>query len=57
MAKQVEREAFFNTVFVYLLRNAPENLLLGGDFNCVLDASDATGTCWYSRTLAALVQG
>ena len=56
-AKQAEREAFFNTDLLYLLRNAPENLLLGGDFNCVLDASDATGTCTYSRTLAALVQG
>jgi exonuclease III len=56
-AKKAEREAFFNTGLVYLLRNAPENLLLGGDFNCVLDATDATGTCTYSRTLAVLVQG
>ena len=30
-AKQAEREAFFNTDLVYLLRNAPENLLLRGD--------------------------
>ena len=55
--KQAEREAFFNTDLAYLLRKAPEKLLLGDDFNCVLDASDATGTCTYSRTLAALVQG
>jgi exonuclease III len=33
-AKQAEREAFFSTDLVYLLRNAPENLLLGGNFNC-----------------------
>ena len=55
--EKAEREAFFNTDLVYLLRNAPEYLLLCGDFNCVLDATDATGTCTCSRTLAALVQG
>ena len=56
-AKQAERESFFNTDLIYLLRNAPDNLLLGDYFNCILDASDATGTFTYSRTLAALVQG
>ena len=43
-AKKAEREVFFTTDPLYLLRNVPENLLLGGDFNCVLDATDATGT-------------
>ena len=46
-AKQAEREAFFNTELIYILRNAPENLPLCGDFNCVSDSSDATGTCTY----------
>jgi len=42
-AKQAERESFKSDL-VYLFRNAPEKLLLGGDFNCVLEASVATGT-------------
>jgi hypothetical protein len=43
-AKKAKREAIFNTDLVYILHNAPENLLLGGDFNCVWYATDATGT-------------
>ena len=32
-------------------------MLLGGDFNCVLVASDSTGHANYSRSLATLIQG
>jgi exonuclease III len=55
-AKQAERENFYNTELVHLLRNVPENLILGGDYNCVLEAADATGHYTYSRALATLVQ-
>jgi len=33
------------------------HILLGGDFNCVLEASDTTGGFTYSRALAELVHG
>jgi exonuclease III len=56
-AKQVERESFFNNDLVFLLRNATDSLLLGGDFNCVLESSDGTSHCTYSRALATLVHG
>jgi exonuclease III len=36
-AKRNEREQFFNTELTYILRAAPENTILGGDFNCVLE--------------------
>jgi endonuclease/exonuclease/phosphatase family metal-dependent hydrolase len=31
--------------------------ILGGDFNCVLEGSDATGQGSYSRALAMLIKG
>jgi len=56
-AKRNEREQFFNTDLTYILRAALENIILGGDFNCVLDKSDTTGHFNYSRSLAQLIQG
>jgi exonuclease III len=56
-AKIVENENFFTADLTYLLRNAPENLLLGGDFNCVLQMADTTGHYTYGRALAELIQG
>jgi exonuclease III len=56
-AKRNEREQFFNTDLTYILRAAPENIIRGGDFNCVLDKSDTTGHFNYSRSLAQLIQG
>jgi exonuclease III len=56
-AKQAERESFFNNGLVYVLRNAPDSLLLGCDFNCGLESSYATGQCTHSRALATLVHG
>lgn len=54
-AKKVERENFFTADLAYLLRNALENLLLDGDFNCVLEKADTTGHYTYSRALAELI--
>ena len=56
-AKRNEQEQFFNTDLTYLLRAAPENRILGGDFNWVLDKSDTRGHFNYSRSLAQLIQG
>jgi len=42
-AKRNECEQFFNTELSYILRAASENIVLGGDFNCVLEKSDTTG--------------
>ena len=36
-AKRLEREHFYNSELTYLLRDAPANIFLGGDFNCVLE--------------------
>jgi exonuclease III len=56
-AKRQEREMFFNSELAYLLGNVSDNLLLGGDFNCVFENPDSTGQYNFSRSLAELVQG
>jgi len=56
-AKRQEREAFFNNDLPYILGTASDDILLGGDFNCVLGANDSTGHGTFSRSLATLVQG
>jgi exonuclease III len=55
-AKRNEREHFFNNDLT-LLRAAPAHMILGGDFNCVLDKRDTTGHFNYSCSLTELVQG
>ena len=35
-AKRQERERFYNSELPYLLRASPSNMIVGGDFNCVL---------------------
>jgi hypothetical protein len=54
-AKRKEKEHFYNTELPYLLRAAPETMILGGDFNFILDPVDATGHFQNSRPLAELV--
>ena len=56
-SKRAERESFYNNDLPLLLESASDDILLGGDFNCVLDAADSTGRGSFSRSLAALVQG
>ena len=57
MAKRQEREMFFNSELAYILRNVSDNILLGGDLNCVLDKTDSTGQYNFNRSLADLVKG
>jgi len=41
-AKRTERETFFNNELPYLLRSVSDELILGGDFHCVLEAVTET---------------
>jgi len=56
-AMKQERERFFNSELLYLLTGETGHILLGGNFNRILDASDTTGGFTYSRALAELVHG
>jgi exonuclease III len=56
-SKRSEREAFINNDLHFLLGSAPADILLGSDFNCILEAADSTGHGSYSRSLATLVEG
>jgi exonuclease III len=55
LKKRRKREAFYNTEVPNLLRSTPAEILLAGDFNCVLSHVDSTGQGKYSRTLEKLV--
>ena len=41
-ANHAEREAFFNTELIDLIPNAQTDLIMAGDFNCVLANRDCT---------------
>ena len=56
-ATKQERQCFFNSELPYLLTGEARHILLGGDLNCILEASDTTGGFTYSRALAELVHG
>jgi len=40
----MEREYFYNAEMPQLLQVGHGDLILGGDFNCVTDPADTTGT-------------
>jgi exonuclease III len=54
-AKRKERESFYNKELLSMLDTKPVDILCG-DFNCVLEGSDATGQGSYSRELAMLIK-
>ena len=54
-ARRTERENFYNTELPALLYSAHSNTILGGDFNCVLNPADTTGTFQTSRALTDIV--
>jgi exonuclease III len=55
--KKQEREQFYNNELTYLLPITHSDLILVGDFNCVLSHSDTTGQRNYSKALDNLVTG
>jgi exonuclease III len=56
-AKRADREQFFNLELPELLYATPLYLLIGGDFNCVLQPADTTGHFITSRVYQGVVQG
>jgi endonuclease/exonuclease/phosphatase family metal-dependent hydrolase len=48
---------FYNTDLVYFLPSKDTDILLAGDFNCVLNAADSTGHTQPSRALDTIVRG
>lgn len=52
---RLERERFLNNTVAYYLRHNTPNLILAGDFNCVLRQCDATGSN-FSPALQATVR-
>jgi len=55
-ARKFDREHFYNAELPYLLQAGPEDLLIGGDFNCVLHPTDTTGHFQPSRALMETVR-
>jgi endonuclease/exonuclease/phosphatase family metal-dependent hydrolase len=55
--KKREREDFYNGDVARLLTHYSDNMVLAGDFNCVLTPSDCTGSFNVSRALTRLVTG
>jgi exonuclease III len=56
-ARRVDREHFFNSELPALLYAAAPMMLIGGDFNCVLQPVDTTGPFTSSRALSEIVRG
>jgi exonuclease III len=54
-ARRNERESFFNTDLSPFLYTALSNTIIGGDFNCVLNPADTTGTFHTSKALVDIV--
>ena len=54
-AMNQEHQRFSNGKLPYLLTGETDRILLGGDFNFILEASETTGVFTHSRALAELV--
>ena len=55
-AKRTEREHFYNVEVPQLLQTGHGEIIIGGDFNCVLDPADTTGHFYTSRALTEMVR-
>jgi len=55
--KKREREGFYRGDVARLLTHSSDNMVLAGEFNCVLTPSDCTGSLNVSRALTRLVTG
>jgi exonuclease III len=56
-ARRKEREDFFNLKLPELLYPSSRTMLLGGDFNCILQPIDTTGPFTTSRAFSEIVRG
>jgi len=57
MARKQDREKFYYNEVPYIIATVGDHILLDGDFNCILDPTDTTGSYNYSRALQELKQG
>jgi exonuclease III len=55
--KKREREEFYTDHVARLPTHSGENMVLAGDFNCVLTPSDCTGSLNISQSIGRLVTG
>jgi exonuclease III len=55
--KKNGRESFYNTDLTYILHTTHADMIIAGDFNCILSKRDSTGTNNYSRALANILNG
>jgi exonuclease III len=56
-ARRMEREQFYSTELPQLLQDRHGDLIIGGDFNCVIAPADTTGNYNTSRTLTEMIRG
>jgi len=56
-AKHAERKRYYNMELPNLLSEYTNPILMGGDFNCILQPVDTTGTFTTSNALAEIVRG
>jgi len=54
--RKVDRECFFTKEMLTLIPSDCTELLLAGDFNCILNTSECTGNKCFSRSLGILVR-
>jgi exonuclease III len=55
--KKQEREHFYNTDLTHIIPMTYTDMIIAGDFNCILTRTDSTGTKNYSRALTNIVKG
>jgi exonuclease III len=55
--KRRERETFYNRNITFLLPPTPKDMILAGDFNCVISTADCTRQINFSQALVILIQG
>ena len=53
--KKAERERFYTNDLPHILPTTKSDMLLAGDFNCILETNDSTGQKHFSRALASIV--
>jgi len=56
-ARRSEKENFFKSDLTYLLPADLSDIILAGDFNCLISNTGCTGQKNYSRALASVVRG